>query len=64
MLALIVGSLLVVGGSEAVSTAMILGALPFSVVAVLMVISIAKAIYLDTVRQKFGVPTTVQTMES
>ena len=54
-IALIVGSLLIIGGMDAISTAMIIGALPFSVVAALMVIAIGKAIVLDTIREKHGV---------
>ena len=56
-IAMIVGSLLVIGGMDAISTAMILGALPFSLVAALMVIAIGKAVISDTIREKHGVPT-------
>lgn len=54
-IALIVGSLLIIGGIDAISTAMVLGALPFSVVAVLMVVAVVKAIVFDTIRDKQGV---------
>ena len=56
-IALIVGSLLIIGGMEAISTAMVLGALPFSLVAALMVVSIGKAVVFDTIREKQGVST-------
>ena len=55
-IALIVGSLLIIGGMDAISTAMVLGALPFSLVAALMVVAIGKAIVSDTIREKHGVP--------
>ncbi|MFN2099646.1 BCCT family transporter [Altererythrobacter sp. MF3-039] len=57
-IALMVGSLLIIGGMDAVSTAMILGALPFSLVAGLMVVALVKAVILDTIRIKHGVPCT------
>ncbi|MEO1483614.1 MAG: BCCT family transporter, partial [Myxococcota bacterium] len=41
----LVGTLLLVGGLEAIQTAMVIGALPFSLVMVLMVISLFRAIW-------------------
>ena len=55
-LALVVGGLLLSGGTSAIQTAMVIGALPFSVVMVLMCISLIKAIYNDTRRETAGVP--------
>ena len=57
-LALVVGGLLIVGGLDAIRAAMIIGALPFSFVMVLMVLSIARAVILDVIRERHGVPTT------
>lgn len=54
-LALVVGGLLVSGGTSAIQTAMVIGALPFSIVMVLMCISLIKAIYNDGRREKAGV---------
>lgn len=51
-LALVVGALLVIGGLGAIQTAMIIGALPFSIVMALMAISLIKAIYRDGLRAK------------
>ena len=53
-LALVVGGLLVSGGTSAIQTAMVIGALPFSIVMVLMCISLIKAIYNDGRREKAG----------
>ncbi|NOD64738.1 MULTISPECIES: BCCT family transporter [unclassified Ruegeria] len=53
-LALVVGALLMIGGLGAIQTAMIIGALPFSVVMVLMGISVLKAIWRDSQREKLG----------
>ena len=47
-----VGVLLLAGGLKAIQTAMVIGALPFSVVMVLMGISVTKAIYRDIGRSK------------
>ncbi|MAM41409.1 MAG: transporter [Erythrobacter sp.] len=58
-LALIVGSMLVLGGIEAIRITMIIGALPFSFVVALMCISIIKAIWFDLIRKSQGVPTTL-----
>ena len=60
-IALIVGSLLIIGGMDAISTAMVLGALPFSLVAALMVVAIGKAIIFDTIRERHGVPSCKET---
>lgn len=46
------------GGLKAIQTAMVIGAFPFSVVMVLQVISLVKAIMNDTKREKVGVQTT------
>lgn len=59
-LALVVGGLLVSGGTSAIQTAMVIGALPFSVVMALMAISLIKAIYNDGRREAAGVATTVE----
>ncbi|MFK4003489.1 BCCT family transporter [Qipengyuania sp. NPDC077563] len=63
-LALIVGSMLVLGGIEAIRITMIIGALPFSFVVALMCISIIKAIWFDLIRKSQGVPTTAAAIES
>ncbi len=57
-LAFVVGGLIIAGGLGAIQTAMVIGALPFSVVMVLMGISLVKAIYRDGQRLKHGLPTT------
>lgn len=54
----VVAALLLVGGLTAIQTAMVIGALPFSVVMVLMWISLLKAIYRDIQREALGVATT------
>ena len=51
-LTLVIGVLLVAGGLAAVNTAMIIGALPFSLVMALMGISLVKAIVRDTIRNR------------
>lgn len=51
-LTLVIGVLLVAGGLAAVNTAMIIGALPFSLVMALMGISLVKAIVRDTIRSR------------
>ena len=43
-----VGTLMLAGGLKAIQTAMVISALPFSVVMILMGISVAKAIYADS----------------
>ncbi|PSL21625.1 BCCT family transporter [Shimia abyssi] len=57
-LALVVGGLLLSGGTSAIQTAMVIGALPFSLVMVLMCFALIKAIYNDVRREAKGVPTT------
>ena len=59
-LALVVGSMLILGGIDAISTAMIIGALPFSFVIALMAIAIVKAIIFDLIRKKNDVPCTAE----
>lgn len=58
VLALIVGALLVIGGLGAIKTAMVIGALPFSLVMVLMGIALIKGIVRDSMREKSGVRST------
>ena len=58
-LGLVVAGLLISGGTGAIQTAMVIGALPFSVVMVLMCFGLIKAIWNDGRREKAGVPTTV-----
>jgi choline-glycine betaine transporter len=58
-LALVVGGLLISGGTGAIQTAMVIGALPFSVVMVLMCLGLIKAIWNDGRREAAGVATTV-----
>ena len=55
-LGLVVAALLLVGGLTAIQTAMVIGALPFSLVMVLMCLGLFKAIYNDGIREKNGVP--------
>jgi choline/carnitine/betaine transport len=56
-LALVVGGLLVSGGTGAIQTAMVIGALPFSLVMVLMCVSLVKAIWNDGRREAAGIAT-------
>ena len=51
-LTLVIGVLLVAGGLSAINTAMIIGALPFSLVMALMGVSLVKAAVRDTIRQR------------
>ena len=51
-LTLVIGVLLVAGGLSAINTAMIIGALPFSLVMALMGVSLVKAVVRDTIRQR------------
>lgn len=53
----VVAALLLIGGIGAIQTAMVIGALPFSLVMVLMAISLIKAIYNDGKRVASGVVT-------
>ncbi|MFV0299346.1 MAG: BCCT family transporter [Paracoccus sp. (in: a-proteobacteria)] len=52
ILTLVIGGLLVAGGLDAINTAMIIGALPFSAVLALMGIALIKALIRDGMRQK------------
>ncbi|PYG32579.1 BCCT family transporter [Pelagimonas varians] len=54
-LSLVVGGLLIAGGVGAIQSAMVIGALPFSLVMVLMCIALVKAIIKDGMREKNGV---------
>jgi choline/carnitine/betaine transport len=63
-LGLVVAGLLISGGTSAIQTAMVIGALPFSIVMVLMCISLVKAIYNDSRREAAGVPTTHDEIEA
>ena len=63
-LALVVGGLIVAGGLGAIQTAMVIGALPFSLVMALMAVSVRKAIWRDSQRAKAGVPATTAEMET
>lgn len=54
-LALVVGGLLISGGTGAIQTAMVIGALPFSIVMALMCIALIKAIWNDSRREAAGV---------
>jgi len=58
-LALVVGALLIVGGLSAIQTAMIVGALPFSLVMMLMGLSLVKAIIMDNLRKRADIPRTI-----
>jgi len=62
-LAFMVGSMLIIGGIDAIRITMIIGALPFSVVVALMAIAIVKAIVFDIIRKRHGVPTTAEACE-
>ena len=62
-LALVVAGLLISGGTSAIQTAMVIGALPFSVVMALMAVALLKAIYNDTRRARHGVPMTHDKIE-
>ena len=62
-LALVVAGLLISGGTTAIQTAMVIGALPFSVVMALMAVALLKAVYNDTRREKSGVPMTYDKIE-
>jgi len=53
----VVAALLLVGGLTAIQTAMVIGALPFSVVMLLMAVALIKAILRDSQREKAGIPT-------
>ena len=55
----VVAALLLVGGLKAIQTAMVIGALPFSLVMVLQCFALIKAIYNDGKREAAGMETTV-----
>lgn len=59
-LAFVVGSMLILGGIDAIRITMIIGALPFSLVVALMAVAILKAVAFDLVRKRHGVPTTAE----
>lgn len=61
-LALVVATLLLAGGLKAIQTAMVIGALPFSLVMVLMCVALLKAIHRDGLRAKAGIASTVATV--
>jgi len=63
-LALVVGGLLVSGGTSAIQTAMVIGALPFSFVMVLMCLALIKAIYNDGRRERAGVEAVTTSMSA
>ena len=63
-LALVVGGLLISGGTGAIQTAMVIGALPFSIVMALMCLALIKAIWNDGRREAAGVPTTFDNIET
>jgi len=63
-LAFVVGSMLILGGIEAIRITMIIGALPFSVVVLVMAIAIVKAVSFDLMRKHHGVPTTAAQCEA
>lgn len=64
VLGLVVGALLIVGGLTAIQTAMVIGALPFSVVMVLMCVALIKAILRDSIRTQQGVQTTFENTQA
>lgn len=62
-LALVVGGLIIAGGLGAIKTAMVLGALPFSLVMVLLAAALVKGIVHDGLRERHGVATTTEDRE-
>jgi choline/carnitine/betaine transport len=62
-LAFMVGSMLIIGGIDAIRITMIIGALPFSAVVALMAASIVKAVVFDIIRKRHGVPCTAEACE-
>ncbi|WP_299193855.1 BCCT family transporter [uncultured Erythrobacter sp.] len=62
-LAFVVGSMLILGGIDAIRITMIIGALPFSFVVVAMCVSIIKAVVFDLIRKRHGVPSTAEACE-
>ncbi|TRD11964.1 BCCT family transporter [Erythrobacter insulae] len=63
-LAFVVGSMLILGGIDAIRITMIIGALPFSIVVVAMAVSIIKAVVYDLIRNHHGVPCTAEACET
>lgn len=63
ILTLVIGGLLLAGGLDAINTAMIISALPFSVVMALMGISLIKALFRDRIRHKGTVDTQINSAE-
>ncbi|MEM9085942.1 MAG: BCCT family transporter [Pseudomonadota bacterium] len=63
-LAFVVGSMLILGGIEAIRITMIIGALPFSVVVLAMAVAIVKAVTFDVIRERHGVPSTAEECEN
>ncbi|MEW4448766.1 BCCT family transporter [Qipengyuania sp. JC766] len=61
-LGLVVASMLILGGIEALQITMIIGALPFSFVVALIAISVLKAAVWDIRRKRQGVPTHCETI--
>ncbi|MEQ8412277.1 MAG: BCCT family transporter [Erythrobacter sp.] len=59
----VVGSMLILGGIDAIRITMIIGALPFSFVVAVMCVAILKAVTYDVIRKRHGVPTTAQGCE-
>jgi choline/carnitine/betaine transport len=59
----VVGSMLILGGIDAIRITMIIGALPFSFVVAAMCLAILKAVTYDLIRKRHGVPTTAQGCE-
>jgi len=62
-LAFVVGSMLILGGIDAIRITMIIGALPFSFVVLAMAVAILKAVWFDLIRERHGVPTTAAACE-
>jgi choline-glycine betaine transporter len=63
-LGLVVSGLLISGGTEAIKMAMVIGALPFSMVMVLMCFALVMAIYSDGRRAAAGIQTTFSSNNS
>lgn len=62
-LGMVVGGLLLSGGTSAIQTAMVIGALPFSIVMVLMCFALVKAVFNDIRREQAGIATVVSEIE-
>ena len=63
-LAFMVGSMLILGGIDAIRITMIIGALPFSFVVLAMGAGIIKAVVFDLIRKRHGIPTTAEACEN